>query len=530
MNNEELYSLYKQTGSISELQRYLLEHGLFEAGMSATNLKRRLKSVDDNYSLSSNKAVAKPKEAKPVASGVVHSPDKTRQKLTGKRYVFTTAQNNTYVHQRFLQSLLMFTEVNDAELIVSTCSYNKSGFQNSTKESEGLWYDPAITEYIRNESLEITPGIIFCGELDILPTAQDPLAGFENYTKDASGIIPHVKMAMRSHPRMKGEPPRFTYTTGSITLRNYIQKRAGQKAEFHHVFGALYVEIDESGNFFVRQLVSTEDGVFNDLDWSYSPEGVNPANVTAITWGDIHTEKLDLNVFLGMMEMTTKLRPAFHFMHDITDFMIRNHHNINDPIHYANMHKKGTNDVRKSLKSCAAVIGALVAGTNSQVIVVSSNHDHALTTWLKSADIKKDPENAEFYHEALYRIHKAIREDTPFDVFAWSIYGDTIPDGVTFLEEDDSFVIHDIENGMHGHRGPNGSRGAPKQFRSIGKKVNIGHVHTAGIYDGVYVAGVSAVLDMGYNKGPSSWSHSHIVTYANGKRAIITQRGSKWKA
>lgn len=35
---------------------------------------------------------------------------------------------------------------------------------------------------------------------------------------------------------------------------------------------------------------------------------------------------------------------------------------------------------------------------------------------------------------------------------------------------------------------------------------------------------------MGYNKGPSSWSHSHVVTYPNGKRAVVTMRGTRWRA
>jgi hypothetical protein len=36
---------------------------------------------------------------------------------------------------------------------------------------------------------------------------------------------------------------------------------------------------------------------------------------------------------------------------------------------------------------------------------------------------------------------------------------------------------------------------------------------------------------MGYNKGPSSWSHSHVITYPNGKRSIITlQKNGNWRA
>jgi len=60
--------------------------------------------------------------------------------------------------------------------------------------------------------------------------------------------------------------------------------------------------------------------------------------------------------------------------------------------------------------------------------------------------------------------------------------------------------------------------------------VNTGHTHSTGIIDGVYTAGVHGKLDMDYNKGPSSWSHSHVITYPNGKRAIITIKDGKWRA
>jgi hypothetical protein len=93
--------------------------------------------------------------------------------------------------------------------------------------------------------------------------------------------------------------------------------------------------------------------------------------------------------------------------------------------------------------------------------------------------------------------------------------------------EDESLKISGIECGMHGHLGPNGARGNPRNLRTVGK-ANTGHTHSAGIVEGVYTAGVLGNLDMEYNKGPSSWSHSSILTYANGKRTIITHRAGKW--
>jgi hypothetical protein len=96
---------------------------------------------------------------------------------------------------------------------------------------------------------------------------------------------------------------------------------------------------------------------------------------------------------------------------------------------------------------------------------------------------------------------------------------------VQFLKEDQSYTIaNDIECGMHGHLGANGARGNAVQFSRMGKRSNTAHTHSATIRDGSWVAGVSASLDMGYNSGLSSWSHSHIITMPSGKRQMITQQ------
>lgn len=518
----------KHCGSASQL--------LFSMGydISGRTVRRRIKEVYPEHVRKYSAKAAKPQEEKPVASGYVTAPDRTRQHLVGKRFVFTCAQNNTYVHKNFLNSLLTFCKDNNARLYVSTCSYNKSGFQNSTKDSDGLWYDPLIVPYLCNNSAEVADDLIFCGELDILPTAVNPLSGFDSYAQGNSAIIPHTKVRMESLPRMKGEDPRFLYTTGAVTMRNYIQRTAGQKADFHHVFGALYVEIDKEGKWFARQLIADESGAFYDLTNKYTPSGLvqTDQSVASIVWGDIHAEKLDYDVsygaFLSEGSMLDALKPEAQFIHDLTDFSRRNHHNIDDP-HFLAKAALDNRTVLDDIQGCGRIV-ARMRRTGTKTIVVESNHDQALLRWLKSPAGRTDAKNAEFWHCANYQVYKNIREENnTYNVFAEFSFPNR-PKDVIFLREDDSYVVRGIEHGMHGHRGPNGARGNPRGFRCVGKKVNIGHMHSAGIYDGVYVAGVSAKLDMDYNKGPSSWSHSHIVTYKNGKRAIITMRGSKWRA
>ena len=108
------------------------------------------------------------------------------------------------------------------------------------------------------------------------------------------------------------------------------------------------------------------------------------------------------------------------------------------------------------------------------------------------------------------KVYEAIENSTKkgqtydtFHLIEWALreLGDS---SARYLREDESFVVADIEMGMHGHLGPNGSRGSPTAFARMGRKANVGHSHQASIKDGVYTAGYSAQTDLGYNKGPSS--------------------------
>lgn len=537
----ELKDMIKEYGGIRPTATYINER-CQDTGVYASESGIR-------YFLNGNKKTKQDKQEKPIAAGTLSAPDTRRKRLIGSRFVFTSAQNNTLVHENFLASLMNFCSHNEAELIVSRFTYNKGGFQNATKDSgdDELWYDNRLSEFFIDHSVEVADDLVFCGELDILPTAGQPLSGFENYTQGNSGIIPHAKVNMVSLPRLKGEDPRFLYTTGAITLRNYIQRKAGQKADFHHVFGALYVEIDDLGRWFARQLIADNSGEFYDLNTKYKPDGCEFCQpVMAINYGDIHIEKMDESVAVATWDgedaMAKVLQPAYQFIHDLTDFTARNHHNIKDPHFLAERYWRGEDDVEDGLRRSAAFLYKMQ--DYGYVVVVESNHDQAYQKWLREADIRQDAPNAEFWHKSNAEIYRNIRIDNrEFSVYEWALREKQDLTNVIFLREDDSFVICNdakaeelnrivggIECGIHGHRGPNGARGNAQQFKRIGRKVNLGHSHSAAIIDGVYVAGVSGKLDMDYNKGPSTWSHSHIVTYQNGKRTIITLKDGKWRA
>lgn len=464
----------------------------------------------------------------PVVGGSVLPPHKSRKHSAAKTMVFTCAQNNTLLHDGFWTSLTTYCAVNCAELHVSRITYNKAGVsagmakpgsKKGSDEAE-LWYDERITPYISDESLYAAPGLVWCGELNILPTKVHPLASLKEYTGPDSGIVPHVKLAMESIPTMKNDRAKFMYTTGTVTQRNYIQKIAGQVAEFHHVFGALVVEVDDNGQWWARQINADADGGFYDLTTYYKGfDIVDDQDVLAIVHGDIHTGKAKhevLGAVFGSDGVVDRLKPQHQFIHDVMDFTGRNHHNIKDPHFMWLSHMPVQAEFVLAGSICAAA-----AREWSTVHVVTSNHDTAIGIWLKNTDGFRDRENVQDWLEANLAIASGrVWADHRNSVFAWALKEWGEYDG-HIIAEDDSFILAGVQFGLHGHLGPNGARGSPRNLRILGK-CNTAHTHSAGIVDGVYTAGVYGNLDMGYNKGPSSWSHSAIIQYKNGKRAILT--------
>lgn len=470
---------------------------------------------------------------KPVAYGELKEPEHKRLSGEARKFVISCVQNNTHVHQDFLDTLKVYAKENNAEILFSTFTYNKNGFQNSVKSDSNIWYDPQVREFICNDSLRLADDLIFCGELNILPTAVRPLSGFNNYTGLSSAIVPHVKVQLESVPTPKHEPVKMLYTTGTVTQRNYIEKKSGQIASWHHVYGALVVEIDEHGNWFVRQLIAdSETGSFYDLNKLYTKDGVfNEDNILAINYGDVHVAKLDQDVadlsWRSEDSIKSTLKPMFQFVHDVFDHQSRNHHNTNNPHIQFMLYHNGVDSVDEEIKETTEELYRM-SSRDSKLIIVDSNHDRALERWLREADYRKDPTNAMvFLKLQLAKYESMMNHDEDFHVFGYAIKEkqkelDLKDMDIKFLGLDESFRLLDIEFGQHGDMGNNGARGSVRAFDMQGIKHNIGHSHSTSIFNGVYVAGVSGKLEMGYNSGGSSWSHSHILTYLNGKRTILT--------
>lgn len=462
-------------------------------------------------------------------------------------YVLTSAQNNTDVNQNCWKNLqALAADKPGTRILVASFTYNKASIgskgakRKTSKEGDNThieWWAPEVMPFLSDESMQIAPGLVWCGELQILPTAVNPLSGLDSYTGRYSSIVPHPKFAMKSVASPKYSGTKFLYTTGTVTERNYIQKKAGQKASFHHGFGGLWVEVDHDGNWFVRQLNADGDGVIYDLDRkAEGGEVTHGHRIEGIVWGDIHERQLEDDIrqlAWGPLGILDVLEPKYQVMHDLLDFRSQNHHDRDDS--WINF-KKYVNDELNVDDEFSSAEDFLSYSYRSgcETVVVCSNHDKAFIRWLKEADFRADHINARMFLSANLAAYDAICEgDNNFYPVQWAM--GCPPPGVRFLRQDESFILcpkagGGIEVGMHGDVGANGGRGSIQAFKRTGRKSIVGHSHSAAHDEGAMQVGAMCRLNQDYTKGLSSWSHTFAIVYPNGKRTLVTIWKLKWRA
>lgn len=433
-------------------------------------------------------------------------------------YLITTAQNNTPVNTGFWQLLVQFAEYNKAQLLVGKMPYNKSLFHQEEEKTE--YYVPEVAPYLVAGNIDLGAAL-FVSSAHVNPTAKNPLSGFAGAgTESQDVIIPHSKIALECLPRNKGQRGKRMFATGACTISNYIERKAGSIAHLEHCIAALLIDTRAGSNADTftnaRQIAydPTADCIYdNGVKYWLDKQGDIQAEIfcpLAMQPGDIHAEKMsDKNMQL-LADEIEKLKPHALILHDVLDFSSRNHHNIKDAFFIG----RQANNVEDDLNCAIDTIDWLATAAHDTYVVLS-NHDAAFDKWLVESDWKADPINAKTYLKA------ALRKLENPSVPAFEAYYKKHSSLAHFVDESRPLNIGGVCMENHGHSGPNGARGTPQAFRRLGVPINIGHTHTPGICGKVYVAGVAAELDMGYNVGPSSWHYAYIATYPNAIRQVI---------
>lgn len=527
----------KQAAAIDAINKY----GGFRAAAAATGIAQS--------TLSAHVKLAK-KKFEEARLADLKIPDRiipTQPRSGVRRYLLTAAQDDTAVHLPFFRNLEAYAAYLGAEIKVGGFTYQKGLFEDHA--SRTAVFAKEVWPYLAHDN-EMCGPLLFAAKMNILPTATRPLSGLETYSRGSWAVFPHAKVQLVSVPSLPGRHPAMVMTTGCCTVENYVPKKAGLKAEFHHIIGATIVEVDSQDRVFCRQISASDDGTFQDLDALVMDGQVTRGHrIESVTAGDLHIEKGDPQVFksafgydLRKQRITSTdslvhtLRPRSIAWHDILDFQARNHHRRGDHHFAYRMIVEGRDLVEDGVKASARFLAAMSDIEDCESVVAASNHHDALTRWLREADPRQDPLNARYWCELNAAVYRAIENREKIDPFQYAVMQHE-PERigrVTFVPRNGSKIIckdhGGIEIGMHGDEGPNGARGSALSLTRVTMRLNIGHAHSASILDGVYTAGLCGLMDQEYNTGPSGWSHTQIITYPSGRRTLVTMIDGKWRA
>lgn len=474
------------------------------------------------------KAAKPPKVAPaPTFTGSALAKERQLQVTAGDKFIITYAQNETAVNRPVFESLKRYAENLNAHLIVMKGHYNISAFSGQCKGDKEI-YAEELRPYLVDESqfLGYFQGVLL-SDVNTLPTAIYPVNAAGNLIGNSECIIlGHTKQQAKTLPVMKGEKPRWGYTTGTVTVRNYVTSAAGAKAESDHAYGALLVEVcDESLQWQARHLKADElDGSFYDLNLYVTPDSIRVSEKPfSMVLGDIHAEKLDRDFWNKTLDFIDAYKPQKVVLHDILDFSSRNHHR-RDSGHFL------ASQVGETVKNDIAIVSQTLvelrnAVENGDLIVVYSNHDDALIRWLdcNKYDPRKDPVNAVTYHKLNAAVYADIINKEPERPILETALAELQLDSAqaTFLLLDQSCNVNGVEVGFHGDKGVNGSKGSPVLYSKQGISMVTGHTHSPSMYGDVTTVGCCN-LEQGYNKGLSSWALCHAIIYPNGHKTLIT--------
>lgn len=445
-----------------------------------------------------------------------------------KRYIVTTAVNNTFIHGGFWASIQQCAKFIGAEILVVKNRYkNPTSKRENKRIKQDEWYDPAVLSYLTDKDIVLGKNLTLFGSMPVQPTASNPTNGMEVYASETSGIIGHVKRQMTVIPT-DHRVPRVMWSTGACTTAKYSRTRAGQRAKKHHILGAVVVEIVGS-KFFVRNVTANKtDGGFSDLDTYYGPTGVyENDNALSVTLGDIHVGQEDDKALAAAEGLVRLMKPKSLVLHDVLDFDARSHHRQTPESRW----DRRFDTVAAEMDANAAFIKRTQTWGAGQVDIVESNHHEHLVRWLREFKAENDVINAPYNHRLWADLYEKRNKTGAWpNAYEMEMRSRGVGKGVRFLTRESTHKLARVEHAFHGDKGVSGSRGSIRAYAKLGVKCTIGHSHTPGILDGVFQTGVTGRLEMEYNYRPSTWLHAHVVLHADGKRQMITTLDEAFRA
>lgn len=429
-----------------------------------------------------------------------------------KRYIISSAQNASEVNLKFLHNIEAYAKFINAEIGIIATRYKNP--TSMFKEGDDVW-DEKIHKYLTANRQFLHKDVLLLADLKIQATSPNPTNGIELFGDHASVIVGAPRIEMRSVPVLPDQKQKFLYSTGTVTEPNFTDSVAGGKAEAHHSYGFVVVEIESNDIVHLRSVSADHEGSFNDLIYRVEDAIVTQEEVDCLVWGDSHFGQKNPLVTFAFQNLCIDLGIRVSVLHDVFDSQSLNVHNIKNPVKQHRLMKEGKDDLKAELKQMSDELQWFEENMK-QTFVVASNHDDMIDRAMVQGDWRDNLKNAEIFVKLLklklsgkaneglipYSINKKFKNIIAFGL-------------------NDSYLLHGVEIALHGHRGPNGSRGNIQSFAKLSEKTIIGHSHSPGIRWGCYQVGLSCGMEHGYNQGLTSWAYAGCTLNKHGKRQMI---------
>lgn len=445
---------------------------------------------------------------------------KAKKKVLDKKkktFIITYAQNATPVHTNLFNNILAYTKNKKAGLHIIAGRYKNPTSVWTDKQEKADWWDANTLDYLDANRHNLHKYLQVLSDVKISPTASTPLSGLNGITGLESCIVGHTRQHLKSLPVLEGYPNKLLLSTGSCTIPNYTDSKAGKKGEFHHMLGFIIVELD-GDDFHIRQINADDDGNFYDLD-KRALDGViydNTEGCDAVILGDLHIRHNDKEVTKVAFDLIDFLKPKYVVAHDIAEMESILHWDLKDPFKLLEKEESGADNLEDEINE---IMEWLDAHKHYNLILARSNHDDMLDRWLMSTDWRKS-NNKKMY----LKLSNIIAEGGPsvrMKGILPTLIDAHFKGKIKTLSLDDSFRVHGWELAMHGHLGANGSRGGHTQFKNLNTKNMVGHGHHPHREDGHIMVGTLSYLRVGFNRGASNWMNGLGLIYPDGKGQLV---------
>lgn len=436
------------------------------------------------------------------------------------KFIVTTAVMGKEVNKEFLSSVRNYAKRNKALCLVLPCE----DVASRGKKAKSIELSADLKDFrVVFKDTYLNKNLCLCA-IKMSAKQINPLSGLDRLTtaRQASIIVASPKVLLKYIPNMHYDIPPALMTTGAITVNDYdndryMSKRTSTLAENDHAYGVVIIEVESEDIFHFRHVQASEDNTLTDMGIEYLPDGeIKEMKDTVMVMGDSHTGYHDKELHDATMSICKALNVNKIVLHDVFNGTSITHHDIGKSITRATKAQEG----RLGLElECIAVKNYIenIEKHGMEVFIPEANHNSHLLKYLERGGYMSDPMNHKF---SLKLAAQAIDGVNPLQYAIESLIGYKRND-VHWLEQDKSCKFYGVECGLHGDLGANGSKGNARIFNNgIGNCVTA-HTHSASILRNTYCVGTVGLMDMGYNKGLSSWTRTCCLIYSNGTKQLI---------